>query len=100
MRPGLRARASVAGLAAALLFGGLAAPPASAQNQSPSLVLSETSLEVPEAGSANYTVQLATQPSADVTVSIGGTSGTDLTLNRTSLTFTTTNTGRRGNRRG
>ena len=36
MRPGLRALASVAGLAAALLFGGLATPPASAQNQSPS----------------------------------------------------------------
>ena len=38
-------------------------------------------------------VNLATQPSADVTVSIGGTSGTDLTLNNTSLTFTTSNWG-------
>ena len=93
MRPGLRALASVAGLVAALLFGGLAAPPASAQNQSPSLVLSDSSLEVSEEGSADYMVNLATQPSADVTVSIGGTSGTDLTLNNTSLTFTTSNWG-------
>ena len=36
--------------------------------QSPSLVLSETSLDVPEAGSASYTVKLATLPTADVAV--------------------------------
>ena len=59
--------------------------------QSASLVLSEISLDVTEASSASYTVKLATQPTADVTVSIGGTSGTDLSLNRTSLTFTTSN---------
>ena len=57
--------------------------------QSPSLVLSPTSLDVPEAGSASYTVKLATLPTADVTVSIGGTSGTDLSLNMAPLTFTT-----------
>ena len=57
--------------------------------QSPSLVLSPTSLDVPEAGSASYTVKLATLPTAEVTVSIGGTSGTDLSLNMMSLTFTT-----------
>ena len=61
--------------------------------QSPALTLSETSLAVTEGSTAQYTVQLATQPSADVTVSISGTSGTDLTLNRSSLTFTTTNYG-------
>ena len=55
----------------------------------PSLVLSPTSLDVPEAGSASYTVKLATLPTAEVTVSIGGTSGTDLSLNMMSLTFTT-----------
>ena len=59
--------------------------------QAPSLVLSETSLDVPEAGSASYTVKLATLPTADVTVSIGGTANTDLSLNTTSLTFTTSN---------
>ena len=59
--------------------------------QSPALVLSETSLDVLEAGSASYTVKLATLPTAEVTVSIGGTSGTDLSLNMMSLTFTTSN---------
>ena len=56
-----------------------------------SVVLSPTSLGVPEAGSASYTVKLATLPTAEVTVSIGGTSGTDLSLSRRSLTFTTSN---------
>ena len=49
--------------------------------RSHSLVFSETSLDVPEAGSASYSVKLGTLPTAEVTVSIGGTSGTDLSLN-------------------
>ena len=61
-----------------------------AEEPSP-LVLSPTSLDVPEAGSASYTVKLATLPTAEVTVSIGGTSVTDLSLSRMSLTFTTSN---------
>ena len=56
--------------------------------QSQSLVLSETSLTVSEAGSASYTVKLSAEPTADVTVSIGGTSGTDLSVDPASLTFT------------
>ena len=59
--------------------------------QSPSLVLSETALQVQEAGSAGYTVKLATQPSGDVTVSIGGVAGTDLSLVPASRTLTFTN---------
>ena len=55
------------------------------------LVLSEGSLGPSEGGSESYTVALATQPSASVTVTITGHSGTDLTLDETSLTFTTTN---------
>ena len=55
------------------------------------MVLSQTSLDVPEAGSASYSVKLGTLPTAEVTVSIGGTSGTDLSLNMMSLTFTTSN---------
>ena len=62
-----------------------------AEAQSPGLVLSPVALEVTEASSASYTVKLATQPSGNVTVSIGGTSGTDLTLNQTNLTFTMSN---------
>ena len=62
-------------------------------NDTRSLVLSRSSLEVPEAGSANYTVKLVSEPSADVTVDITGHSDTDLTLDpaSASLTFTTTN---------
>ena len=59
--------------------------------QSAGLVLSETTLTVEEASSASYTVKLATQPTAAVEVSIGGTSGTDLSLDKTTLTFTTSN---------
>ena len=75
----------------ALVVGLATAVVQNAAAQSPSLVLSPTSLDVPEAASASYTVTLATLPTADVTVSIGGTSGTDLSLNTTSLTFTTAN---------
>ena len=75
----------------ALLVGLATAVAQDAVAQSPSLVLSDSSLEVPEAGSASYTVKLANLPTADVTVSIGGTSGTDLRLDKTSLMFTTSN---------
>ena len=54
------------------------------------LILSEISLGVNEGESGNYTVKLATQPTGTVTVTIGGWSGTDLSLNRSSVTFTTT----------
>ncbi len=53
------------------------------------LVLSPSSLSVPEGSDAEYAVRLATQPSANVTVAISGHSGTDLTLDTASLTFTT-----------
>ena len=57
----------------------------------PGLDLSKTSLGPAEGGSESYTVALETQPTAQVTVTITGHSGTDLTLDKTSLTFTTTN---------
>ena len=58
--------------------------------QSAGIVLSVTTLAVDEgAASASYTVKLATQPTAEVQVSISGTSGTDLSVQPTSLTFTT-----------
>ena len=62
-----------------------------AAGTAPTMVLSQTSLDVPEAGSASYSVKLGTLPTAEVTVSIGGTSGTDLSLTMMSLTFTTSN---------
>ena len=57
-------------------------------NDTAGLVLSPSTLTVAEGGQAIYTVALATEPSAPVTVAISGTSGTDLTLDQTSLTFT------------
>ena len=59
-------------------------------NDEVALVLSAASIEVPEDGAKAYTVKLATQPTGDVTVTLGGTSGTDLSLDKTSLTFTDT----------
>ena len=59
----------------------------SIRENDPSLVLSESSLTVPEGETATYTVALATAPTADVTVRITGVSG-DLSLDRTLLVFT------------
>ena len=58
-------------------------------NDTPDLLLSERSLTINEGENTTYTVELATQPTATVTVTIGGTSGTDLSLNNSNLTFTT-----------
>ncbi len=58
-------------------------------NDKPRLILSRNSLTITEGGNGTYTVKLATPPTGDVTVTIGGTSGTDLTLNNASLTFDT-----------
>ena len=55
------------------------------------LVLSKMSLGPSEGGSESYTVKLATEPTGQVTVTITGHSGTGLTLDETSLTFTTSN---------
>ena len=57
------------------------------------LELSESSLDVAEGDSSTYTVALATQPTGEVTVTIGGTSGTDLSVDESSLTFTTSDWG-------
>ena len=50
-----------------------------------------TTLTVPEGGDSSYTVVLDTQPSDDVTIAISGHAGTDVTLDNTSLTFTSEN---------
>ena len=55
------------------------------------VTLSETSLEIEEGDTDTYTVVLDTEPAGDVTVAIGGVTGTELTLNKTTLTFTTGN---------
>ena len=55
------------------------------------LVIAPESLTVDEEDDATYTVKLASEPTAAVTVAITGYADTDLTLDETSLTFTTSN---------
>ena len=57
------------------------------------VTISETSLTVTEEDTTGdtYTVVLDTQPTADVTVTVAGHSGTEVTPTPASLTFTTTN---------
>ena len=59
-------------------------------DDTPDLVLSTTTLEVMEgdAGGATYTVKLATEPSAEVTVTVSGQIGTDVSVDKDTLTFT------------
>ncbi|MDE2732566.1 MAG: hypothetical protein OXI38_14350, partial [Bacteroidota bacterium] len=68
-------------------------PVTTIDDETSEIVLSPTSLEVNEGSNDTYTVKLATQPTAEVTVAITGQSGTDLTVMPTSLTFTTANWG-------
>ena len=63
-------------------------------NNTPAVLITPTSLDVPEGGSATYSVVLASQPSGDVTVTPSLASGADadLTLaSTTALTFTSSN---------
>ena len=69
-----------------------------ADDETPAISLSASTLEVPEQGSASYTVRLATPPAAgSVTVTIGG-AGSGLTADasaasgtQTAMTFTASN---------
>ena len=54
--------------------------------EKPGVILTPSTLTVAEGGMADYTVQLSSEPAADVTVDITG--GGDLTVNPNSLTFT------------
>ena len=59
------------------------------------VTVSETALTVAEEDGTgeSYTVVLDTEPTADVVVTVAGHSGTDVTPNPTTLTFTTTDWG-------
>ena len=61
------------------------------ESDEPGLVLSRTELGVAEGDEegSSYTVELATEPSAEVTVTVGVPSGTDVEVTPTSLTFST-----------
>ena len=62
-------------------------------DETASLIVSETSLEPGEgdASGATYTVKLSHVPTEAVTVSVSGHDGSDLTLSTTTLTFTGSN---------
>ena len=57
------------------------------------VTVTPTALTVPEGSSAKYTVVLTSQPSADITISLSFASGSDedITVDKTSLAFTTDN---------
>ena len=77
-------------------YGSISVPSVSVSvedNDTPGVTITETSVTVAE-GDANgntYAVVLTGEPSADVTLTISGHSGTDLTVNPASLTFTSSN---------
>ena len=60
-------------------------------NDTAALVLAPTSLTVIEGANGTFTVKLATQPTGEVAVTVSGFTSTDLTIDDTSLTFTTSN---------
>ena len=63
-----------------------------AEDDADAIALSVSEISVAEGGSASYAVSLATQPNADVTVSISiEPSGSRVTANAGSLTFTPSN---------
>ena len=65
----------------------------------PGLILPESALDIDEGGSGTYKVRLAKEPTADVTVTLGQPTNTDVTVdtdsgmtgNQTTLSFTTSN---------
>ena len=62
-------------------------------NDTAGVTVSKSSLTVTEQDTTgdSYTVVLDSQPTADVTISVGGQSGTDVTAAPTPMTFTTVN---------
>ena len=60
----------------------------------PGVTVSPTDLTIDEGGSGTYTVELNTQPTSDVTVTVNDPAGkTDVTAESASLTFTKSNWG-------
>ena len=60
-------------------------------NDNAGVVVSEATLTIEEGNTDTYTVVLGSEPAGDVTVTIGGVMGTDVTLDKTVLTFTRQN---------
>ena len=62
-------------------------------NDSPSVVVNPTSLTIAEQSSETYALRLATQPSANVVITVSVTNNSDVTVNSSTFTFTTINYG-------
>ncbi|MEE2903460.1 MAG: myxococcus cysteine-rich repeat containing protein [Myxococcota bacterium] len=62
-----------------------------ADNDTQSLIVSETSISINEGNSANVGVRLAFQPSSNVTVNLSASPSQGLTLSQNALTFTPAN---------
>ena len=62
-------------------------------NDSPSVVVNPTSLTIAEQSSRTYALSLATQPSANVVITVSVTNNSDVTVNSSTFTFTTINYG-------
>ena len=77
-------------LAVAVLAVGPGSGAVAHAQTTPALVLSPTSIEMPEStGRKKYTVKLSTQPAGKVTVAVESADTTVATVNVSSLTFTT-----------
>ena len=61
------------------------------ENDTAGVTIEPAALSVVAGRSNEYTVALATEPTGDVTVTISGHASTDLTLDKTTLTFTASN---------
>ena len=61
------------------------------EDDTPSVTISSTALEVQEGDTGRYTVMLDTEPTADVTIAIQVPEDVDITVDQTELTFTTDN---------
>ena len=87
---GANDRATLTHTAAGADYGSVSKDlPVTATDDDPvGLALSARTLAVSEGGSETYTVALATQPTGEVTVTVGGTTGNDLSVHKSSLTFT------------
>ena len=62
-------------------------PVAVTDDDTPAITLSQTALQVPENGSATFTVALSTLPTEKVTLELAGATGTDLTVTPDTIEF-------------
>ena len=87
----LRAASSDSDYDAALAAPTVAVTVTDDDESTPGLTVTPSSLEVDEGSNGTFTVELATEPTAAVTVALSVSGDDDVTLGASSLTFSTTN---------